>query len=292
MLSLIRFLKSILIVILLFSCSDNQKAEHARQRIISLAPNITEVLFALDLGEQVVAVSDFCNYPPQAKNKESIGGLLNPNLEKITALRPDLLIATESYRTLADKLGNKDFLIVLLPEKTVNDVYVTIDSLGTLFQREKKADSLITAIKDSLNFYRVKDTTATPSAMLVLGRSENTTRNISISSTGAFINELWEYCGGRNAFADIGSSFATLNREDLLKRDPQLIIEFKSSKNWSLEQDEANKKEWQDLNISAVKKGQIYVINGNDFLIPGPRMFRLAKKYNRIIKQYQTSQHR
>jgi ABC-type Fe3+-hydroxamate transport system substrate-binding protein len=161
--------------------------------------------------------------------------------------------------------------------------------LGKFFNREKIADSLIRAIKDSLNFYQSDDTAFAAPAILVLGRSENNTRNISISSTGAFINELWEFCGGRNAFADLGSSFATLNREDLIKRNPQLVVEFKSNKNQTLEMEEANKKEWHDLNIAAVKNDQIYVITGNEFLIPGPRMYMLAKKYHNILKRYKMS---
>lgn len=279
----------LLVISVFLSCTIKQKQDSAKARIVSLAPNITEVLFALDLGDQVVAVSDYCSYPEQAKEKESIGGLLNPNLEKITALAPDLIIGTESYRDIKDKLGQGSFNIVLLPEKTVNDVYVTIDSVGHLTHTQKRAQKLINSIKDSLALYRANHAETRPNAILVLGRSENGTRNISISSKGAFINELWEYCGGQNAFYDLGNSFAQVNREDLLSRDPELIVEFKSNKNWSLDLDKKNKREWLDLNISAVRNNSIYVINGNEYLTPGPRMFLLAKKYHEILSDFRGS---
>ncbi len=283
-------LKKLLIIvfgILLFSCV-NKNPKTQTQRIISMAPNITEILFTLGLQDRIVAVSDFCTFPDEALEKESIGGLFNPNLEKITALKPDLILATESYQNLAEKLGKGDLKIVLLPEKTVDDIYFVIDSIGVLTNTSDKATSLVKSIKDSLEFYKAKPDQNRPSAILVLGRDAGTTRNIGISGPGAFINELWVWSGGNNAFPEIATSFVQVNREDLLTVDPEIIIEFKPNKNWSLEQENLNKTEWNNLKISAVKNSNIFIIQGEKFLIPGPRMYILAKRYRQIITKFQS----
>jgi len=278
----------IIAVSLTLSCSQNHHDSKVPLRIISMAPNITEILFSLGLQGRVVGVSDFCTFPKEAMEIESIGGLFNPNLEKITALKPDLILATMSYKSLSDKLGKDRFNIVLLPEKTVGDIYVTIDSIGVITNRYERAKSLVSQLKDSLDFYKTKATQNQPNAILVLGRDVGTTRNIGISGPGAFINELWEITGGKNAFPDMAASYTQINREDLLTVDPDIIIEFKPNKNWSLEQDESNILEWKSIQLSAVKNNHIFVIPGNDFLIPGPRMYLLAKEYSKIIQKYRS----
>ena len=102
----------------------------------------------------------------------------------------------------------------------------------------------------------------------------------------AFINELWEYVGGVNAFPDMPGSFSQVNREDLLNRNPNIIIEFKSVNDGNIPDLETVKKEWKNLNIDAVRKGNIYLINSVEYLIPGPRIYLLAKEYFKILKDY------
>lgn len=279
--------KFLVVLFFILSCSQNvQKDEHAL-RIISLAPNITEIIYALKGEAFLVGVSDFCNYPPEAKLKESVGGLLNPNLEKITALKPDLILATESYSDLLTRFESTTFKIILLPEKTVSDVFTSVDSIGVITGLNSNAKILHEAIKDSLDKYSKKDDEKVPNAILVLGRDAGSARNIGISGPGAFIDELWRFVGGKNTFADMSGSYVQLNKEYLLKRNPDIIIEFKANKNWTLDKIEANKKEWRDLSkLSAVQSGNIYIIPGNDYVIPGPRIYMLAKEYRQIIKSY------
>lgn len=282
------FKKTVLILLTfaIVSCSTKEKETLQSKRIISLAPNITEILFALNLGERVIGVTEYCTYPAEALSKQNVGALFNPNLEKIAALKPDLIFATESNIQLNAKLDNKRIKVVLLPERTVEDVYLAIDSIGVLTGKKQQAGTLIASIKDSLALYKGAATTQKPSAILVLGRDENSTRNIGISGPGAFINELWEFAGGVNAFPDMPGSFTQVNREDLLFRDPQIIIEFKNSETRADSSEKQLKNEWLDLNISAVKNGNIFVISGVSYLVPGPRIYLLLKEYEKILRLY------
>lgn len=284
-------MKNLLILIALFSllsCKNSNDGHGNKkiERIVSLAPNITEILYALKLDDKVVAVSDYCTYPPQVRQKERVGGLFNPNLEKIAVLKPDLILATTSSQQLREKVSDMKIKVVLLPEKTINDIYFSIDSIAVLNGVQNRAKGLISAIKDSLAFYQVRNTPSSPTAILVLGRDAGTTNNIGISGPGTFITELWQNSGGRNAFPDMPGSFAQVNREDLLERNPNIIIEFKTGDRWDSLRTQRNKKEWQNLDIDAVKKGNIYVINGISYLIPGPRIFLLAKAFHQIIMNY------
>jgi cobalamin transport system substrate-binding protein len=273
-------------ILLVPSCKNKPAEKVEVKRIISLAPNITEILFSLGVQDKIVGVSDYCTFPEEAALKESVGGLFNPSLEKITALKPDLILATNSYQNLEDKLGKGRFNIVLFPEKTVNDIYVTIDSIGTLTNTQDRAQELIRSIRDSLTFYKANTADKRPAAILVLGRDPGTTRNIGISGPGAFVNELWEWSGGRNAFPNLQTSFAQINREDLLTTNPEIVIEFKPNKNFSLGQENRNREEWADLQISAVENKNIFIIPGNQYLIPGPRMYLLAKEYSKILQRF------
>lgn len=284
--AVLKKLSVILFLLLLLSCYTKEKNKASRQRIISLAPNITEILYALDLGEQLVGVSEFCTFPPEAKEKENIGALFNPNMEKIITLKPDLILATESNTRLHEKLADKNIKVVLLPERTVADVFTSIDSIAALTGKKAQAKKLISAIKDSLAVYKEEAGNQKPLAILVLGRDENSTRNIGISGPGAFINELWEFAGGLNAFPDMPGSYTQVNREDLLVRNPQVIIEFKTTGKWDFNRQETNKSEWQDLEISAVKNGNIFIISGVTNLVPGVRIYLLAKEYRNILKMY------
>lgn len=267
-------------------CDSVAKKVKTEKRIISLSPNITEILYALEAQDELVAVTDYCQFPKQVKQKQKIGGLFNPDLEKITALRPDLILATEAFKGQLKKFRDDRFNIVLLPEKTTYDIYVAIDSIGTLVGKEKKAQNLITALKDSMRVYQNKRVNFNPEAILVLGKEEGSSRNIGISGPGAFINEIWEWCGGKNSFPDLPSSYGQVSREEVLVRNPDIIIEFKYNKNNSIEELEKSKNDWKDLKISAVGKNHIYHIVGPEYIIPGPRMYLLAKKYQQIIHHF------
>lgn len=278
----------ILLTAISFSCSQKIDTTDKAQKIISLAPNITETLFALGVEDRILAVSDYCYYPAQAMKKETVGGLFNPNLEKITALQPDLILATESNHQLVEKFKGKNIRVILLPEKTINDVFRSIDTLAIITGRKKQAEWLIQGLRDSLSRYDGSSRSHKPTAILVLGRDKGSTRNIGISGPGAFINELWEHVGGKNAFADMPGAYTQVNREDLLVRDPQIIVEIKSP-DWDDKLLEANKTEWRDLPISAVKSGNIYTISGVNMLVPGPRIYLLARQFSLILKKYEES---
>lgn len=276
---------------LLLSCtSNNNHSGQIIQRVISLAPNITEIIYALEQQSKLIAVTDFCNYPSEAKSKGSIGGLINPNLEKIISLKPDLLIGTIAHNELALKLETKNLTTILLPNDSVDEILMSIDSIGTLLDCQSQANRLIQSIRDSLQYYRIKPDSPRdrlPNAMLVLGRDPGTTRNIGVIGSHNYMDSIWSIIGGINSFSDLHTKFAQVSRENIIDRNPDLIIEFKIDDEWNTQKEMINLKEWDGFNlIRAVKEKQIYVIPDESAYIPGPRIYLLAKSYYNIYQKY------
>ncbi|MEJ2544587.1 MAG: helical backbone metal receptor [Calditrichaceae bacterium] len=276
---------------LLASCSSYQNKNNQNvQRVISLAPNITEMIYSLDQQSKLIAVTDYCNYPTEAKSKGTIGALLNPNLEKIISLKPDLLIGTSAHSELALKLKSKNLKTILLPNDTVDEILLSIDSIGVLLDCRIQAMHLVQSIRDSIQRY-LSDLNSTsekiPRAMLVLGRDPGTTRNIGVIGSHNYMDSLWALIGGINLYADLDTKFAQISRENIIDRNPDLIIEFKIDSDWNENKNKSNLNEWHDLNlIDAIHHKQIYVIPDESAFIPGPRIYLLAKNYAKIYNEF------
>lgn len=273
------------LILLLSGCGQRQTAKNSSQprRIITLAPSTTEIAFALGLGDRIVGVSDYARYPAEALDKKQVGGLLNPNMEVISALRPDLILATASFRRSGDNFRKLGLPVHYLPERTIGDLYAAIDSTGRLCGVPSRADSLKKLISDSLRRYR-RHYANPPRVMLVLGRAQGRPAQIGVSGPGAFIDELLQWCGGKNVFADLGASYSQISREDLLKRDPDIIIEFTGDTSRTTQQ--RLLREWQEEpHLKAVKNRHVVIISGSGFMIPGPRVYRLAGAMARALRQ-------
>ncbi len=273
----------ILSLILLSGCDRREpvQTETTPRRIITLAPSITEMAFALGLGDRIVGVSDYARYPREALAKKRVGGLLNPNMEVISALRPDMILATTSFRRAGDNFRKLGLPVHYLPEKTISDLFAAIDSTGRLCAVPGRADSLKKLISDSLQRYRHHPDNP-PAVMLVLGRAAGRPARIGVSGPGAFIDELLQWCGGKNVFADLGAGYSQINREDILKRDPDIIIEFTGDTSATTRQ--RLLREWAlEPRLRAVKNGRVHIISGNAFMIPGPRVHVLAGELFRIL---------
>ncbi|MBN1407786.1 MAG: ABC transporter substrate-binding protein [Calditrichaceae bacterium] len=280
----------LVVFIALTACSQKKQTGDAERRVISLAPNITEIIYALGQQSKLAAVTDYCNYPPEAKSKGTVGALLNPNLEKIISLKPDLLIGTPAHRELADKLELKNLKTILLPNDTIDEIFESIDSIGVLLDCRNMAAQLVQSIQDSIESYRINRSlflNQYPKAMLVLGREPATTRNIGVIGSHNYMDSLWSLTGGINLFSDLNTKFAQVSRENIIDRNPDLIIEFKIDSAWNEDKNQSNQKEWNELNlINAVGHKQIYVIPDESAFIPGPRIYLLAKSYSKIYNKY------
>ena len=141
-------------IIIISACKKNKEDVPVGNRIISLAPNITEIIYAIDADEELVAVTDYCRYPEEAKKKVKIGGLLNPNIEMILRLKPTILFGVPAHAKLNQELQKFGLSITMIPNETISDVVSSIEKIGAETGHETEAKHLITSIRDSLSILK------------------------------------------------------------------------------------------------------------------------------------------
>jgi iron complex transport system substrate-binding protein len=252
-------------------------------RIISLAPHITEIIYAIEAQKQIIAVTDYCRYPEEAASKEKIGGLLDPNIEKMITLNPTHIFGVPSHEKLSQELKKFGLTVTMMSNENIQDVLNSISKIGELIDRKTQANKLVNKLNYTLDSLRENDDKKVIPAVLMIGREKGTLRNITIAGNNTYINELWQLVGGKNSYMDLPTRYGTINLESLLLRDPKVIIEFDMKLKRGVYRTELSS-EWDNFkNINAVKEGNIFIIGGNHTMIPGPRLILLAEDFKEII---------
>jgi iron complex transport system substrate-binding protein len=194
--------------------------EQPAQRILSLAPNNTEILFALD--EEVVGVTEYCDYPPEAQTKTIIGGFSNPNIEEIVALEPDLILVTTMHEDILPQMEGMGLTVMALAPQVFEDVYEGIEIVGRATGKETEAAALRADMEG-----RVKAITDLTDAIPEDERPGVfylTWHDPLMTSGGdTLINELIEMAGGTNIFEEVPGS-EIIDLEVLITRNPQVCI--------------------------------------------------------------------
>lgn len=246
------------------------------QRVVSIAPNITEAIYALNKEDRLVGRSDYCDYPPEVAQIESIGPIQQPNMEKILELKPDLVFASTHFQkeTLnrLEELNIK--VVVLYGEESFEGVYEVIQKTGILLNAQKEAEDVIKKMKDRIEMVmeRVSDLEK-PSVYYVVsyGKYGDYT-----AGRGTFIASLIETAGGKNAADDVEGWNYSLER--LLEKDPDIMI---CSKYFDTKAGIESTNGYNSL--KAVKDGKLYEIDNNMLDRQGPRLADGLYEIARII---------
>ncbi len=254
-------------------------------RIISTSPSITETLFELGLKDRVVAVTDFCKYPAEACQLPSIGGMINPNMETIVSLKPDLIIhpaGNQRIRNNAKSVGIKTLEVRM---GNLEEIFETIKKLGATLNCQKQANKLTTHLTDGIAFYqdRLKGLPK-KEVLLLLGDSSDPSRDLYAAGPGTFLNELLGLSGGINIIRDSPARYPKLSKEHIIEKSPEIIIEAGPKSNLSKKEYDLRIQEWNRFpTIEAVKKRQIYFIGADYILIPGPRLLKIIERFSKAI---------
>jgi iron complex transport system substrate-binding protein len=254
------------------------------QRIICGTPGITEIVFGLGAGDRVVGVSQFSSYPPQAAEKPVIGGLINPNRERITSLRPDLLITQGKHESLAAFCRQQGITFLSLEIEMLEDVWDAIARLGRLLGAAAEASRLEERIKAGLHDLS-SQTAPFPKkkVFFVLGHSPGDLSNLMSIGPRTFIHQLITAAGGINIFADARITYPQISKESLLRRRPEIIIEVITG-DLGDEKIRVLENDWSQLSIlPAVAEGRIHFLNQDYLLIPGTRLPQTARLLSEII---------
>jgi len=257
-----------LLFIFLFFLSLWQAAALSYDRIVSLAPSITESLLDLGVDKELAAVTVYCDLPEGVEKKEIIGNLTNPNIEKIFSLSPDLVLAIEGVsqpRALAEleSLGLK--VITFKESGSFEDIVKNFYHLAELISRKEKAVEIINRVKKEIDL--ISKLTAGKQKLKVFWEA-GAKPLVSISKK-VFANDFIYFCGGENIFSDSIIKYPRVSREEVLKRNPQAIMLVTMGNVSAKEKDY-----WKGFKeLEAVKNNRIYVIEADKVCRPTPLSF-------------------
>ena len=242
------------------------------ERIISLAPSITESLYAAGAGELLVGRTDFCDYPPEVLELPSIGGFSSSEIsvETIVGLEPDLVIGGSVYQAdVMDVLADAGINGFILEPNSLAEIFDSIRLLGQVTGHG--ADAEETVAKMQADIQKVTDVVATiPADERVSVFYEVWSDPYMTTTDQTFIGELITLAGGRNIFGDLEEDYPTISSEEIVDRDPQVILGPSNHADQLTAEMIASREGWGS--ISAVKNGRVYIIDGNIISHAGPRL--------------------
>ena len=232
------------------------------QRIVSLAPSNTEILFALGLGNKVVGVTDWCDYPPEALEKEKVGAYDSPNIEKIVALDPDLILAAHGLPLeIIDALEERGLTVFGIKTTHLGDLLGDIGTVGNITRVQAEANALTSELENRIETVtdRTDELEQRPRVFYVVWHDP-----LFTVGSETFIHELIEKAGGVNVFEDV-TGYPVVSIEDVLARNPEVIITSVWSLEWAM-----NETLLEDTD--ARQNGRVHQVDDNLVQRPSPRI--------------------
>lgn len=287
-----------LIFVLFIGCSDNEQPQSKEinysvtddlgkelvfsslpKKVITLAPNLTEMIFYINEGNRLIGNTTYCDFPEAAKRITNVGDMLSVNYEKILSLNPDLVFITvegnnkESY----EKMIQLDIKVFVSNPRDYNGIKKTFSDFGKIFNKEEMTDSILSGWDNSISSV-VTDTSIFKgkTAMILVAL-----KPVMLAGNNTFLNEFLKLLHIKNIAEDSKMNYPIFNREEVLKRDPDMII-FPADDVFTQNDIKDNYPEWK--NLKAIKNEMVFIINPNLLLRPGPRFAEALKTLADNIK--------
>lgn len=246
--------------------------EAPAQRIVSLLPSNTEVLFALGLGDRVVGVTEFDNYPPEAQTKQIIGGMTTNtiSLETILALEPDLVLAHDDLQqSVIDTLAENGLTVFATNTKQLTDIYRTINWVGQMAGVQDRAEALTGQIQRDITAItaRIDEVPADERPAVFY---EVWVDPLLTAGPGTYIGQMITLAGAKNIFDDVSQEFPEISAEEVVARNPAVILSAEHNSDNLTDEALAARPGWSE--IEAVKNGRVYLLNDDVISRPGPRV--------------------
>jgi iron complex transport system substrate-binding protein len=248
-------------------------AQQAPQRIISLIPAVTEMLFAVGAGPQVIAVSSFDTFPPEVAKLPKVGALIDPDLERILSLRPDLVAVYGSQTDLRAQLERAKVPVYLYSHAGLADVTVTIRQVGERVGRAAEGQALAARIEARLaELKRRVAGRPRPRTLIVFGRESGALRGVYASGGVGFVHDMVVAAGGDNVFAGIERQAVQATTELILAQRPDVVLELRGS-HMTPEELDRETAVWHTLSaLPAVRNGRVILLADERTVVPGPRV--------------------
>jgi iron complex transport system substrate-binding protein len=259
----------------------------APRRIVSLIPATTEMLFDMGVSDRIVGVGTFDRFPPEVSRFPRVGGLLDPNVERILSLKPDLVIVFETQIDLISQLSRAGVPLFRYQPQGLPDIVQTIRSLGARIGAAREADAAASRIEARLADVRRRvEKRPRPRTLLIFGREPGSLRRIQASGGYGFLHDLLELAGGTDVLSDFQRQSVEMSTEMVLARAPDVIIELQYGDSPRRDQIDAETRVWDALpSVPAVRRKQVHLLVGDEFVVPGPRIAQAAERFARVLHQ-------
>jgi iron complex transport system substrate-binding protein len=280
-----------LAVIVVWACGASpvglatQATGAAPKRIVSLVPSLTEMLYAVGAGPQVVAVSSYDEFPPEVKTLPRVGALLDPDVERILSLRPDLVLTYGSQTTLEAQLARAGIKVFSYRHAGLAGILQGLRNLGAATGHAAEGDRKAREVQAQLDAVRSRvRQQPRPRTLLVFGRQPQSLQQIYVSGGVGFLHELLDIAGSANAFGDVMRESVQPSQETLITRAPDVILEVSGKNPLTAAQMTAERRTWAPLaSVPAVRNGRIHFLTGDYLVVPGPRVALAAEAFARAL---------
>ncbi len=255
------------------------------QRIISLVPNVTEILFAIGAGPRVVAVSSYDVEPPEVRALPTVGALVDPDTERIIALRPDLVISYGSQVDLHTQLKRVSIPFFDYRHGGLDHIMATMRALGQRTGQVEQAEKVARSLEHAIDAVRTRVAgKPRPKTLLVFGREPGSLRNIYASAGKGFLHDMLTVAGGDNVLHDIDKESAQVSTEMILARRPEVIVELNAATRLNDADLKAVLDPWSTLSsVPAVRNKRVVILMGPGLTVPGPRVIDGIERMARAL---------
>ncbi|HSU32822.1 MAG TPA: helical backbone metal receptor [Bryobacteraceae bacterium] len=273
-----------LLSVFLVAALVTMAADPVPHRIASLSPSTTEILYGVGAFPRVIAVSQYCSYPPEVAKLPRIGGWQTSDIESIVAIHPDLVVLTKAQEPfIVDRLQAFGLHWIAVPSESLADVFTAIDTIGKATGNSKQSADLIRQTHASLdNIRRATKVLPRRSVLLSVSRTPGTLSDLYVATEGSYLIDLVEIAGGRSAVAPARTGYGKISKEAILTLNPEVIIDLVPGSKSKLAEHTTDV--WNDLpELRAVREKHVYAVD--DQFVPHPSQFvtHTAEIFEKIL---------
>ena len=282
----IKLLSSIVVILLTIGPANAvQQTTSEPRRIISLVPATTEMLFAMGAGDRIAGVSNYDRFPPDVARLPKVGGLLDPDVERLLSLKPDLVIVYDTQTDLKRQLERARIPMFGYVHRDLADITVTMRALGARIGMKAAADAAAARIEQQLAAIRARVANRPrPKTLLIFGREPGALRRVDASAGYGFLHDLLELAGGSDVLGDLKKQSIDMSTEMIISRAPEVILELHYGDSLKPERFDAERRVWNALpSVPAVRNNRVFLLGGDEFVVPGPRIVIAADRFARTL---------
>jgi iron complex transport system substrate-binding protein len=248
------------------------------EKIVSIGPSCTEILYALGLGDRVVGVDRFSDYPPEVIPKQKINNWWNPDPEEVIALNPNIVFYSVGNPAAVEALERVGLTVVALQPKMIDDIFEDMKLVGKITGKTQEAEFLISTLSKRIDEIKEKTKNVTVRPKVYMETYYPPPWSWGLGSWG---HQIIELAGGMNVFGDILTGYVKTTDEEIVVRDPDIIISLVGPMHYATLEDFRKRKGWSE--IKAIAEGRVYLLDENLFLRPGPRIVEGLEALARIL---------